>query len=418
MNDFVRSDVVRVVGSRRVAPPLWIELLYYAITVYGIMSVAWGISVPRLAVSGLAVLAAACVVVARNAGAVHRALALPLLCGVTFLAVQVAAHGQGWGGSHTTAFVPWMLSVTVAQMLVLRPGFLHRFVLVCFVIGLLVVPFMNFRPSGAGVARAGLDDAVSIANPNDLGAWLGFCCVYFITLGVETRRLAVRLSSWAMALTALLIVGLTVSRAPLFSVALVAVIAFRKVFKRGFVPVLLFFSILWVVYGLGVFDQALGYYAARGTEESGRLVTWPLVLKRIQEAPLFGVGFAQIQTWVPSQGQAITPHNSYLLFPLASGIVPTALFLAYIARALWRTLFRQSHPELRLDAPFRFPLLLFLVLSCFSLDFPFMSQWGVVTLSLATSVVAIRPTVLVRRPTSSQAQSPQPAGGRYVVGTR
>lgn len=418
MNDASRSDAVRVVGNRRIAPPLWTELLYYAVTVYGIMSVAWGISVPLVAVSGLALLAAACLVSVGNVRSVHRALAAPILCGVTFLAVQVVVHGGGWRGSHTTAFVPWMLSVVVAQALVLRPGFLHRFVLVCFAIGLMVVPFMDFRPSGAGVARAGLDEAVSIANPNDLGAWLGFCCVYFITLGVETRRLAVRVSSWALALIALLIVGLTVSRAPLFSVALVAVVAFRQVFKRGFVPVLLFFSILWVVYGLGTFDQALGYYAARGTEESGRLVTWPLVLKRIQEAPLVGVGFGSIATWVPSQGQAITPHNSYLLLPLASGVVPTVLFGVYMARAVWRTLYRQAHPELRVDAPFRLPLLTFLVLSCFSLDFPFMSQWGVVTLSFATSVVAIRPMVMVRRPTRGQARPLPRAGGRYAVGTR
>src|SRR5439155_8184986 len=96
----------------------------------------------------------------------------------------------------------------------LRRGFLHRFTVVAFALGLMVLPYLQFIKSGT-VYRAGLEAEVGIANPNQLAAWLGFCCVYFAVLGIETRLLTIRLLSCAVVVVALLIVGLTVSRGSL-----------------------------------------------------------------------------------------------------------------------------------------------------------------------------------------------------------
>jgi hypothetical protein len=396
------TEVVYVASNEAFAPPLWMELAYFALTFYGVMSVAWGISVRMVAAGGLAFLAAVCLVLEWNASAFHRALIAPILCAVTFVVIQIVVHGEALGGGFSVTFVTWVLSVIIMQALMLRRGFFHRFVPVCLAISFLVLPFLNLKAGGTGIVRAGLDKSVAIGNPNDFGAWVGFCCAYFVILGIETRRVQLRVIAWIIAAACLLIVGLTVSRGPLLSVAVVTVVAFRRFLKQGFVPALVFFAGLWMLYGVGVFDQMLGSYAARGAEESGRLVTWPLIVERISQSPIFGVGASNIGTFVEKQGQAITPHNSYLFFPLASGILPTGFFLTYLVQAARRSLVKQDHAELLPDQAFRFPLLLYLMLSCVSLDFPFIAQWGVATVCLAMSVMISRPRLRVGYPASDK----------------
>src|SRR5262249_13069479 len=159
-------------------------------------------------------------------------------------------------------------------------------------------------------------------NPNDLGAWFGFCAVYFTILGIETRRQWIRAVAFVLAGACTFVVGLTVSRAPLLAAAICVVFAFRRVLKRGFIPVLSLVIVAWIAYGAGVFDRATSLYQERGLEETGRFLVWPLAIERFLRVPLTGVGASHIDTFVPEKGIAVSPHNSFLFIALASGVVP------------------------------------------------------------------------------------------------
>src|SRR5262249_17520571 len=147
-----------------------------------------------------------------------------------------------------------------------------------FLIGVSTLPFMTAFQNAAD--RAGLEKGIGIGNPNDLGAWFGFCAVYFTILGIETRRQWIRALAFVLAGACIFVVGLTVSRAPLLAAAICIVFAFRRVLKRGFIPVLSLVIVAWIAYGAGVFDRATSLYQERGLEETGRFLVWPLAIER------------------------------------------------------------------------------------------------------------------------------------------
>jgi O-antigen ligase len=241
---------------------------------------------------------------------------------------------------------------------------------------------------GFSVERLALDSSVGLNNPNDLAAWFGFCSVYFFIVSIETKRHAVRLASWPAALGCLYVVGLTVSRGRLLAVAVAAVIALRRLLKHGFFPILLLIILSWVVYTLGLFDQIVAFYSMRGTEETGRLVVWPLALERFLSSPLVGVGGANIGTRVSIDGNPIEPHNGFLHIALASGIIPLIFFMAYWIRAAAGA-FRSNTAQLP-DAPFLIPLLVYAFMVMWSGNATFMHSWIIVTLSAALTTSAPR----------------------------
>ena len=83
-----------------------------------------------------------------------------------------------------------------------RETFLHHFAAAALAIGALLLPHLNLRYGGGESIRAGLESGVGFANPNDLAAWFGFCCVYSLVVAVETRRNANRLVWLSIAMDA------------------------------------------------------------------------------------------------------------------------------------------------------------------------------------------------------------------------
>jgi len=226
-----------------------------------------------------------------------------------------------------------------------------------------------------------LDHQISLGNANDLGAWFGFGLVYFAIAGLETKRHTVRVASWLVAAGCLYVIGLTVSRGALLAAALALTVALRRLLKRGFVPVLLLLILVWIIYILGLFEQAAAFYAARGLQETGRLVVWPLAIERFLSSPLIGVGDSNLATRIPT-GKPITPHNSFLSLALGSGVVPLVFFLGYWIRAVQRVFGR--HGAQRPDAPFHLPLLIYAFLCCMDSGSAFMTPWAITALSAAT----------------------------------
>jgi hypothetical protein len=352
---------------------------------YALFAVVWHMDVPMFGTLVLAGLAGYC---AQHAvwlsATVRRALTLPFLCVLSLLGVQLLFHGEPVRGDFVQTFVTWMLSLVVVQSLALRQGFVHRFGLMCFFIGLMTLPYMQFDTDAGGSRRLGLDRRVSFANPNDFGAWFGFCTVYFVALAVESKRQSIRIMATICAVAAAVVLGATVSRGPLLSAATAIIIVFRRSLKRGFLPLIILFAVFNLAFALGVFDQIVEYYFARGDVDSGRLSAWPLVLGRIWQAPLIGVGISDMETWVPKMGTGVTPHNAFLFMALSSGVLPFLFFATYMARAARNTLAGFVHRAIAPEQAFRLPLLCYALLSCLTLDLPFMAPWALTALSLAS----------------------------------
>jgi len=380
---------LRMANDSRYAPPRYVEYAYYASVFYGVMGDALGLSIALLGIGMLAVLAVLCVMhLGSRATTVYAPIAFPLGCVISFVVLQLFVHGESLTDGAVRGFIVWIPALIVVQALALRQGFLHRFALAAFVTGFALLPYLHVSAHASNVKfqRVGLEEGVTLANPNNLAAWFGFCAVYCIIVGIETRRNVIRVVSWLIAVGCLYVVGITVSRGALLAVAIATIVALRRLLKRGFLPVLCLAVLSWIIYTLGLFDQVGAFYAARGTEETGRLVIWPLVLDRFLNTPLTGVGIARVMTYLPSH-IGITPHNHFLFIALVSGIIPLAFYMAYWWRAV-QGAFR-AYTERTVDAPFCIPLVLYAFLVGNTTNM-ILEPWVIVTLSIATAAGAPR----------------------------
>jgi len=374
-----------------------VEYLYFGLIVNSIMGSVWGIAVPFVGGAGLALLALYCLwQMSKDMKTLCAQLLLPAGCAIVFIAVQFVIHDQSILAQENREFINWVWAIIIVQSVVSRENFLHRFALIALGIGALLLSHLNLTYGGETSIRAGLERGVGFANPNDLAAWFGFCCVYSLVVAVETRRNVLRLIWLCVAVACLIVVGLTVSRATLMAVAIAGILAARRILKRGFVPLLVFAILGSGFFVSGIFDEAIGHYEKRGTEESGRLLVWPLAIERFLESPFAGVGISDLGTYVPQMGKGITPHNGFLYVALGAGIIPLALFVGYWGQAIWGAWL--SSKKGLLNAPFQIPLLVYtLIVSSFGAGV-FMFPWAVVTLCQAVARKKARAIVrIVRR---------------------
>lgn len=396
-----------------VPPPRFAEYIYFALVAYAILGPALGVSIPLLGAGGMAALAMYCILRLKKSGiSIYKYIALPLGCAVSFLAIQVVIHDVSFMNQSNRQFVTWILALIIVQSLSLRRGFLHRFALAALVIGACLLPFLTLDWHDAGAERAGLEQGVGFANPNDLASWFGFCTVFFTVLVIESKRNIVRVASLPVVAGCLLLVGLTVSRGALMALAIAIIVASRRLLKRGFFPVLFLAILTSLLLLSGLFDRSIELYTERGTEETGRLLVWPLVIERILASPLSGVGADAIGTYVPGGDHPITPHNSFLAVGLASGIVPLAFFTAYWIKAM-RGAYRQSRGGLQ-DAPFQLPLIIYTFIIVFLSAGAFMFPWAIVALCNAMPRPGSR-VIAVRVP---QGEPVEPPRGRIKVSPR
>jgi O-antigen ligase len=215
---------------------------------------------------------------------------------------------------------------------------------------------------------------------NGLGAWFGFCCLYFTIVGIETRRVGVRVVSSLAAVGCLYITGLTVSRGALLATAIGITVAFRGLLRRGFVPLLVFITVSGTMYNFGVFDRIISDYSTRGMEDTGRLSVWPLALERFLNSPLLGVGMSNVATYVPFKQKRYIPHNSFLFVALASGVLPLAFFVAWWIRTAHNAFWSGEQSA---AGAFRLPFLVYTFVNTWVGDFTFMAPWGILTFAIA-----------------------------------
>jgi O-antigen ligase len=298
-----------------------------------------------------------------------------LACGVSYLFIQLAVHEESLYGVYVYQFGPWLISLVIVHAIAMhRPDLLHRFAWFTVLLGLALLPFMSQAQAG----RVALERGIGYSNANTLGALFGFCVVYMTIRGYVETRLAYRLAAWGMAVGCLYVVTLTVSRGALVAVVASIVVVGRRLWKVGFLPLLLLAGLLLGLMEMGIFDQAVDSYSRRAGEETGRLRVWPLLIQKFLNSPFIGYGASQ-NGEIINTGQSVSPHNGFLLFAVASGIVPLVLFCAYC--------FRSGMTALRTNAAdrgsiYHLPLVVYTVLIISAGNLEFMEPWALVSLAL------------------------------------
>lgn len=368
---------------RRVLP-WFIEYGFYASLTYAILAPILGVQIDRLSIVILTGLAILCFLGFKEWPInFFRLLAFPIGCAISYLIIQIMFYGLSINNENVKPFVPWIFTLIVVQALSFRRGFLHRFVVFALLVG--IVALLFFRGfSGNEVSRIGLDRAMGpLSNPNGLGAWFGFCTVYFFVLGAGIKRQKTRIALWVIAIGCLFVVTMTVSRASLLATIVAIVLSSREFLKRGFLPVLLLVMITLIVYGVGLFDQAISFYLMRGTEETGRGLIWPKVFEGFINSPLIGVGASNVYVFLPEKAAIGAPHNSFLFFGMASGIIPLFFYTAYWIQAIRASILARI--EKTMLAPFHLPLVAHSLIICTFADFAFMDVWVVVMVAGAVA---------------------------------
>jgi O-antigen ligase len=371
------------------APPASFEYTYYALLAFQYLGNAWGLEVPLLGAGTLAALAGACLIRSGSrATTVYAPIVFPLACAISFVTLQIIVHNESLMGSDCRAFVTWSLALIVVQSLSLRPGFLHRFAIAALLIGLYTLRSLTFWEGRVDDVTRLAVPGTGLANPTALGEWFGFCAVYFILIGIEAKRTIASVASWLVAIGCLYIMGMTVSRTPLLGVAIAITFALRRLLKRGFIPTLFLLALSWIIFASGLFERIESFYGTRGTEESGRMIIWPIAIERFLTSPLVGRGLSNTDIPVPSSKKVIGPHNGFIYIALSSGVVPLVFFLVWWIRAA-RGAFRANAERLP-DAPLQIPLFIFAFLQMMVSSTGFMTPWNTVVLSTALSALTPR----------------------------
>ena len=367
----------------RYVTPWYVEYGFYASLAYGLMGPVVGVEIDRLGIVILALLACFCFLsIGERPVDFYKTLILPIGLGLSYLIIQTMYHGISIQQDYVKMFIPWILTLIVVQALSFRRGFLHRFVIFALLLGGFMLFFIDIKEYGTeGITRLALEKGAGLSNSNALADWFGFCAVYMYMYGVVAERQEIRLVSWILATGCLLVVTLTVSRGALLAIIIAIVLGSREILKRGFLPLLILFLLVWIAYGVGLFDQALTFYTMRATEESGRLLVWPRAFESFLNAPLTGVGANNVNIFVPEAAKYVTPHNGILFLAMASGLFPLLFYLAYWVQAGWAAL---CAPIGKIKtAPFYLPLVAYAFLICLASNSAFMNSWVVVTLAAA-----------------------------------
>ena len=364
-------------------PPAFLEYSWYVSLFYLFFGDVWGIVIPFVGGAIWVLIAAGCFLsVQAQVIRVYKPVAWALCTGILVIAIQLVFHEhsqKSW--REAIEFVSWIAMLITAQALSLRPGFLQRFALVAFGMGLACLPYIQMRVVD-GIVRTWAV-GTGVGNPNSMGMWFGFCTVYFVFLGLYTEKRILRVASWIVAIGCLYMVALSVSRGPLLGIVIACIVGLHSVLKRSFVPLLTLVLLICVMNMSGVFDQWIGYYILRGAEETGRDQLFHTALERLRYSPWIGVGLGDVGIrYHVSDMELTNPHNGLLHIALGAGIVPGICFLGYLARAVIGALRMMWRGYVR-EAALLPPLVVFALVEIMILDYSFMSPWVVVVCGLA-----------------------------------
>lgn len=377
----------------RLVPPWFIEGGFYAVVLYDfVLAPILGLEIERLGIVILAGLASLCFLGMRERpGDFFETLVFPVGLGISYIIIQYMYFGESLLAEYVKPFISWIFTLIVVQALSFRRGFLHRYAIFALILGIVVLPFLEFQAHGITLIRASLKPGMGQwSSANAMGEWFGFCTVYFYLFGVASLRQKTRLAGWVTAMGCLFVLTLTVSRTTLFATFIAIILGSREFLKRGFLPLLFFVMLAGIAYGTGIFDQAINLYIMRGTEETGRGYIWPRVMESIINSPLVGVGASDTKVFLPEANKYGTPHNTFLFIAMASGIIPLLFYIGYWIQGFLAATKQQI--KRTNSAIFLLPMVTYAFVICLSGNLTFLGPWVVVTMAAAvTARIPTRP---------------------------
>ena len=386
MNE-AKIDIAYISNTQKV-PSYLIEVAYFVLLVYANLGPAYGLAIPLAGAGTLAGLAFLCGLhFGIHIVGAFRPIKFALGLAISVFLIQELVFEEPLRDGPIRYFITWILSLVIIQSLSYRKGFFHRFAIVAFCIGCATLPFLKVYVGNEEMIRIGGERGVALANPNYFGMWFGFCAVYFLIAGLEAKNYIIRSASWLVGLFCLYLMGISVSRGALLGVAIAMVIAFEKVLKRSFLPILGFLCFGWLVYVSGIFDDLIGYYLHRGAEETGRSRLWAWAFDGILNSWGGGVGFSEAMITDGITGKSYGPHNSFLFIALSSGILSLSFYVAYLGQVIRGGL--RARLQNAVDSPFILPLVSYSMLSLMVADEVFMSPWHMVVFCAAIGVSTV-----------------------------
>jgi O-antigen ligase len=352
------------------------EMLFWVYLFYSMLSVQVGIYIPNIAFLLLIALAGISVMAwGRQRTLVNPVVIFVSLISLSVVLVQYLFFGVGPGGEEVRAFISWIPLTIISAGLVIREGFIKRWLVAMFILALVFWTSVVFVSEGTSMLRAQAE-GTSLSNINDYAAWVGFCSLGFWLWGISLD--GGKRSRWVFVASALAFTMLiqTVSRGSLAALLIGLVVSFRNIPRKYWVRLLIGLAILvFAALQFSVFIQAANAYDARLYEETGRSLVWSAAFNLIKNNPWIGYGVKAVGIYIYSRQRNYTPHNGILYLWFTSGLLPVIPFVAMWLRSLaftWRNRFAHWIDPL--------PLLIFVILEMLTSNSYFMSLWSVMTI--------------------------------------
>jgi hypothetical protein len=303
-----------------------IEFGYLMYLLYSTFGQALNIDFQNVGAIWLAILAAVCLPLVNWRGMQLKLILFVIAIAGSHVLIQIFFYGQTLETIYVITYFWWIFLIIVISTLLQRPDFFKRVVVCMFIFALIWSPFVKTY-TVAGVDRVELNAISSLSNSNDYAESLGFCAMFLWLWSLQKVSRNASFARRSGAVVAIILALRAVSRGFLITVGSAFLLSLRKL--KAFRAIL----VLIIVGGVGAylvnqvpfFHQILSAYQMRFVEPTSRINVLPISLHAIASNPIVGYGVQNLRNILP-----ITPHNELLLLWISSGILPAALFIAFV----------------------------------------------------------------------------------------
>lgn len=359
-------------AARKITFANLLEFLFFFYLIYSNISTPLGFYIPYVAGVLLPAIAVMSLININWKGSTIIPMILIVCVAITFWTIQILVFETPFSYTYMRSFLDWVVSAVVILSLSEQNGFINRLAVVMFLIALTLLPFVNTVTEI--VERQMVETGTNLENTNTWAAWLGFCALVFWLWGWKQQKSLATIILWGLAFIAIVLMMKTVSRGALLALLIGILLGFRQIPPKRWLLVLIVLFVFIFIINLWS-PNLFSNYLSRLNEETGRQFVWPIAYREILKKPFLGYGLFKIvqRIIVP-----ITPHNGILLIWLASGAIPSILFLALWVVSIIRSLKAKWLATTSIDA---FPLIVFsfLMMNLSNVSH-FMSFWALATI--------------------------------------
>ena len=362
--------------KKGLTPSNILEFFFYLHIFYSIFGVRLGIDIPFFGAVWLGVLSMWSIFLWRGRIVAREGIGLVFAVVFLYVLVQNLVFKIPISDPFVRPFINWVTTALVMAVLVTNNGFLKRLSVVMFIVSLLLLPSMVFMESSSGLLRARLDAGSGIDNPNDFAAWIGFSCLIFWLWGSTQNNSGKKLTLVGMTAVGFVVMIQTVSRGALIALFMSIVTSLIRMQLRQKALLLAVLTMIFLIgFNIPLITQGWSYYSARGSEDTGRFLIWPIAVKTIVQQPFLGYGADNIELFSLERMRSYSPHNGIITLWLTSGFLPVIPFTIMWLRAIMRSRKRTVISYYReLD---NFPIIIYAFLEMLISNYYFITIWSV-----------------------------------------